>query len=97
LYHGLSISGADNLKVSNNVVEGYKDLTSWIMIVMSKNSEARDNSATSYMTDKNNDHLSEIREKRISQAKVGDLTAVADRVPPPVGPTAITKHACRGA
>jgi nitrous oxidase accessory protein NosD len=96
LYHGLSISGADNLKVSNNVVEGYRDLTSWIMILLSKNSEVRDNIATSYMTDKNNDHLSDIRNKKVSQPKVGDLTAVADRIPPPVGPTSVSKHACGG-
>lgn len=86
MYHGISISDGDNIKIENNFVQGYADMTSWIMINGAKNSILDSNVASDYKMSQN-EKLKQANNKPIKLAKIGDLGAAASAAPRGCGPT----------
>jgi hypothetical protein len=74
MYHGITIFQGNHIVVSGNVVQGYDDMNSWIMITTSTNSSISNNQATTYQLDNKNDHLAQSGNKQIRPAKVGDAS-----------------------
>ncbi len=77
VYHGIMIAGATNLTLTQNVVKAYSDMNSWIRIIGDENVEMSDNTATSFNPGNNNKAVKEVRSKRISPGKVGDLSPLS--------------------
>jgi hypothetical protein len=89
MYHGIRLVNGDGAVVSDNLVVGYKDMTSWIQVKDSSHFVAEDNQATSFIID-NYDLLGHGNEF-LQQTVIGDLSALtdwlgADGRPPAVDP-----------
>jgi Ca2+-binding RTX toxin-like protein len=50
MYQGISVTGAHGVTVADNLVLGYADMTSWIMLKDSSDASLYDNRSTSYIT-----------------------------------------------
>jgi hypothetical protein len=74
MYHGIRLVHGDGAVVSDNLVVGYTDMTSWIQIKDSTNFVAQDNQATSFIIS-NFDLLANGNEF-LQQAAIGDLSAL---------------------
>jgi nitrous oxidase accessory protein NosD len=89
VYHGIAIALVDHLNLTHNLVEGYVDQTSWILIDRSTHSSESDNISTNYNYTGGNADLVKSGNKTVRQPKVGDISMLADRAPPPkTGPGA---------
>jgi hypothetical protein len=77
MYHGISLSYGDHVTVTNNLVEGYTDMTSWIMLNNTTNSTEHDNTSTSY-TGTGNVGLLEGNDQKIAQGAIGDTTTLTN-------------------
>jgi hypothetical protein len=97
MYHGISLSYGNNVTVEGNLVAGYTDMTSWIMLNYTTNSTITDNDATAYQLATGNINLLNTLNSGLSQLVPGDLLplnewlAVGGRYwpqdPPPQQPT----------
>jgi hypothetical protein len=77
MYHGITIYGADGVRVSNNLVQGYSDMDSWIQLNHTTNSTLSGNSSTSYMYDNlANEKLVKRDNRKLSRANIGDVSAL---------------------
>jgi hypothetical protein len=79
VYHGISVYGVDHLDLNHNLVVGYSDITSWILVNASKNARVTDNVATAMNPGKDNVGLAADRNKTIKQPKIGDVAMLAGR------------------
>lgn len=75
MYHGISLSYGDHVTVANNLVEGYSDMTSWIMLNNTTNSTEHDNQATTYAGTANLG-LVTANDTTIAQGALGDLSTL---------------------
>jgi hypothetical protein len=57
LYRGISVTHAINLSITDNVVQGYTDMQSWISVGDTTNATLTNNSATMYMYEGTNTNL----------------------------------------
>ena len=48
MYHGISLNYGERVKIANNTVQGFPDMSSWIMLRDVRSSAATDNAATEY-------------------------------------------------
>jgi hypothetical protein len=78
MYHGIMVSDGENVVVRNNVVQGYTDMVSWIMLHKTKGSVAEDNIATAYKFEQN-EKLRQSSNKQTRQARIGDDAALKAR------------------
>jgi nitrous oxidase accessory protein NosD len=79
MYHGISVYVADNVQITNNLVQGYSDMTSWIMLNHTTNSTVSDNKSTSINYDKlGNVKLTARNNRGLSLAKIGDASVLKD-------------------
>jgi hypothetical protein len=85
MYHGISISDGTNIKIEKNVVQGYSDMTSWIMINGAVNSTLDSNVASDYKMSRN-EKLKQVSNKGIKLAKIGDLGPAPVSAPRGCGP-----------
>ena len=53
LYHGITVGGASNVKITGNTVSGLPDQLSWIRVVDSKGVAVTNNNATKFEVDSN--------------------------------------------
>jgi parallel beta-helix repeat protein len=72
MYHGISIGYGDNITIKNNVVRGYDDMTSWIMMHHTTNSSISDNEATTFQLKDSNSSLVEKHNKLVGAARPKD-------------------------
>jgi Ca2+-binding RTX toxin-like protein len=73
MYHGISVFEADNVHVTGNFVQGYSDMTSWIMMQSTTNSSLDNNEATSYMyANSGNVGLQVGNDASLNLANIGD-------------------------
>jgi hypothetical protein len=87
VFHGISVYGVDHLNVSHNTVEGYADVTSWILVNDSTNSSVTDNSATAFNPGVGNVGLATTGNTVIPQAAIGDASILGVAAPPPSLPS----------
>jgi hypothetical protein len=80
MYHGISISDGDNIKIEKNFVQGYSDMTSWIMINGAENSTLDNNMASDFKMS-GNKKLKQSSNKGIRLAKIGDLGPAPNAAP----------------
>lgn len=73
-YHGITLDYVKNSVISDNLVQGYKDMQSWIEVRSSVNTTITDNDATSFILDHSGVGLKESDNVFIDQPDVGDLT-----------------------
>lgn len=81
MYHGITIGEVDRATITNNIVQGYTDMPSWIYIGKSTASSVTNNRATSYMRENlGNEGLVFTNNEVIPQVPVGDtsILSVAD-------------------
>jgi hypothetical protein len=76
MYNGIAVQLADNVTIEDNLVEGYRDMTSWIYLTKVTNSTLKHNKATQYKVDGSNEKLENKSNATISQAKVGDTSTM---------------------
>lgn len=74
MYHGISFSLGDNVVISGNLVQGFDDMNSWIMLKDATNATISDNQATTYQINDGNKNLIQKNNKQIRSAKVGDVS-----------------------
>jgi len=100
VWHGIMVSQVDHLNLTGNIVEGYVDQNSWILITLATNSSETNNLSTSFNnTASGNAGLVSKGNKTIKPAKVGDIAVLAGR--PTQGklgprPTRDARSACGG-
>jgi len=76
MYNGIALSQANNVQIKNNVVSGYEDMKSWILVKGAVDSSVEDNESTSFHLDGENSNLKSNRNRSISTPKVGDKAAL---------------------
>ena len=54
MYNGIAFLNGDNVKIEDNLVQGYKDMTSWIFVGKTTNSVLDHNQASTYSIAKDN-------------------------------------------
>jgi parallel beta-helix repeat protein len=74
LYQGIAIAGADNLTLTHNIVEGYTDQTSWILLSGDSNGFETDNVSTSYNAGAPSTNIFASNNTIIPLARVGDVS-----------------------
>jgi parallel beta-helix repeat protein len=76
MYNGIALQYANNVKVEGNLVEGYKDMTSWIYLSKVTNGSLDNNTTTSINVPNNNTNLSIHDNATIAQGAIGDTSAL---------------------
>ena len=76
LYNGIAFQSGDNVKIEHNLVQGYKDMNSWIFIGKTTNSILDYNQASTYSIAKDNVLLNAHDNTTIVLQPVGDLTVL---------------------
>ena len=95
MYNGIALQSANNVKVENNLVEGYKDMTSWIYTSKITNGTVDNNTTTSINNPNNSTNMSVHSNTTIAQGAIGDTSilknweaantvATSPVAPPPV-------------
>ena len=84
MYHGISLTNGANVIVQNNLVEGFRDMTSWIMLNKTINATLTNNQATDYNYNATNTGLTNTGNVHISLANIGDTTALTTWLAGPV-------------
>jgi nitrous oxidase accessory protein NosD len=72
MYHGITVMNAVNPVVEDNVVLGYDDMKSWLMVRQSDGAIVKNNATTSLRLNTENKNLTESGNKALRQAKIGD-------------------------
>lgn len=75
MYNGIAIGGGQNVSITDNVVQAYKDQDSWIHIGDSSNVSVSNNQAFALIYQRNV-ALTEKANKKIRAVKVGDISAL---------------------
>ena len=98
MYNGVALQYANNVKVEDNLVQGYKDMTSWIYLSKVTNGSLDNNTTTSINNPNNSTNLSIHDNTTIAQGLLGDLSVLEQwqaqaqtptYVPPAIDPGSI--------
>lgn len=76
MFNGIAIGNGQNVVVSDNLVQAYRDQDSWIRLEGLTNSTVENNQSTALLTEKGNVGLTERSNKKLRSAKVGDISAL---------------------
>jgi parallel beta-helix repeat protein len=89
MYHGVMVYAANNVTVSDNYVQGFKDIKSWIMLKATTNSSISGNDASAYQLASNTGLVNGVN-TTVATTAVGDLRGLNawlaehnDASPPP--------------
>jgi hypothetical protein len=75
MYNGIAVGVGQNVTITDNLVQGYRDQDSWIMISGSTNASASNNQSTGFIEKENTG--AKIKDNRkLKAAKVGDISAL---------------------
>ena len=74
MYHGISVYYGSKIKVYNNIVQGYVDMNSWIMMDHTSDASISNNRATSFQFQFENKDLKESGNREVPAAQIGDLS-----------------------
>lgn len=81
MYNGIALGEVDRATISNNIVQGYEDMPSWIIIQKSTNSTLSNNRSTAYIHEnQGNTNLTVSNNETIQAAPVGN-TSILSRGP----------------
>jgi Ca2+-binding RTX toxin-like protein len=89
IFQGISVFGADGLTISHNIVEGYTDQNSWMLVNGSTHVSVTDNISTYFNLTTGNVGLVSSGNVVIAQAPVGDISILGS-LPPVASPPATT-------
>ena len=76
LYNGIYVADASNAKIEGNLVQGYKDMSSWIYLSKITNGVLSNNQATTFNLAKDNLGLNNHDNKTLDLQPVGDVVAL---------------------
>ena len=76
MYNGIYLADASNVKIEGNLVQGYKDMTSWIYMSKITNGVLSNNQATTFNLAKDNLGLNNHDNKTLDLQPVGDVVAL---------------------
>jgi trimeric autotransporter adhesin len=74
MYNGISVSVVNGLTISDNLVLGYADMSSWIQVLNSTNVFVTDNEATSFIIGSDNTNVVKSGNVTVAMPAIGDLT-----------------------
>jgi hypothetical protein len=75
MYHGINVTNGNNVTIQGNIVSGYADMKSWIMVGSVNGGLVKDNQTSSLHMNKTNSNVKEGGNKSLSLAPVGDKRA----------------------
>jgi hypothetical protein len=73
-FHGITLAGASDSRIEDNLVLGFKDMVARIMVKNSSRIELKNNRATAYVLSGNTE-ITEKGNSTIRQPTVGDVAA----------------------
>ena len=76
MYNGIALSTANNVKIADNVVQGYQDMTSWISFQKTTNAVVTNNTATMIKNLGANTGLTFTGNTTITTVEIGDISAL---------------------
>ena len=77
MYHGIALTNGANVRVENNLVQGYTDMTSWILLSKTTGSTLAGNQATDFKYDSTNVGLVLADNIRIAKGVMGDTLTLS--------------------